>query len=57
MPFSLNSLGFCCAVYGTNDQIEQTYKELPKAIFIGTEDSAHRFTTKKLFETIRSAIK
>ena len=39
-----------------NDQIEQTYKDLPKAIFIGTEYSAHRFTKKKLFERIRSDI-
>ena len=39
-----------------NDQIEQTYKDLPKAIFIGTEYSAYRFTKKKLFERIRSDI-
>ena len=52
----LNSLCFCCAVYGINDQIEETYKDLPKAIFIGTEYSAHRFTKKKLFERIRSDV-
>ena len=37
-----------------DDQLQQTCKDLLKAIFIGTEDSAHRFTKKTLFERIRS---
>ena len=30
-PFSLNSIGLCTAIYGTNDQIEHTCRDLPKA--------------------------
>ena len=45
---------FCCAIYGTNVQIERTWRDSPRAyICCRTENFARPFTTKKLFERIQ----
>ena len=52
--FSLNSFTFCCAIYGTNVQIERTWKDSPRAhICCRTENFARPFTSNRLFERIQ----
>ena len=52
--FSFKTFVFSCEMYATSVQIERTCKDLSKAYLeYKTEDIAHCFSMKKLFERIQ----